>query len=60
MQPDTHDDFELIFDPLGKTAIIRRGTRLTWLDGPFRTYAEALAVARKDMNDRPQGGGRVK
>jgi hypothetical protein len=40
------NDFELIFDPLAKSAIIRRGDSLVWLPGPFRDYPDAMLAAR--------------
>ena len=42
--------FELIFDPIAKSAILRRNEALIWLDGPFRTYAEAAEAARVHLN----------
>ena len=38
--------FEIIFDPIAKSAILRRDETLIWLDGPFRTYSEATEAAR--------------
>lgn len=39
------NDVEVIFDPVSKGAVLRRGTTLTYLDGPFRTFHDALAAA---------------
>jgi len=38
--------YEVIFDPIGKTAILRADDDLIWLDGPFRNYQEAEDAAR--------------
>jgi hypothetical protein len=42
----TNVDFELIFDAVAKSAIVRRGDSLIWLPGPFRNYPEAMQAAR--------------
>jgi hypothetical protein len=44
-------EFELIFDAVAKSAIIRRGDSLTWLPGPFRNYPDALQAARARIAD---------
>jgi hypothetical protein len=46
-------EYEIIFDPIGKSAIVRNDDALFLLDGPFRTYAEAVkgAVAHLEKNE---------
>lgn len=44
-------EFELIFDTVAKSAIVRRGESLIWLPGPFRNYPEAMQAARRRMAD---------
>jgi hypothetical protein len=39
-------DFEIIFDPVSKGAVLRRGENTTYLDGPFRTFLDAVVAAR--------------
>jgi hypothetical protein len=40
-------EFELIFDAVARSAIMRRGESLILLPGPFKTYPEAMQAARK-------------
>lgn len=51
MTPISETDIEVIFDTLAKSAIVRCGTSLIWLEGPFRTYSEAVSAARGRMQD---------
>jgi predicted Rossmann-fold nucleotide-binding protein len=44
-------EFELIFDTVAKSAIMRRGDSLIWLPGPFGTYPEAMQAARLRIAD---------
>jgi hypothetical protein len=49
---DANDtEFELIFDAVAKSAILRRGESLIWLQGPFRNYPEAVRAARTRIAD---------
>jgi hypothetical protein len=51
-------EFELIFDAVAKSAIVRRGERLIWLPGPFSNYPDAMQAARRriaDSDSRPSG-----
>jgi hypothetical protein len=41
--------FNLIFDPISKSALIHFGDKVTWLAGPFATYAEAMSAARRSL-----------
>lgn len=41
--------FNLIFDPISKSALIHCGDKVTWLAGPFATYRDALAAATRAM-----------
>ena len=43
------NEFELIFDAVAKSAIMRRGESLIWLPGPYKTYPEAMQAAQKRM-----------
>ena len=40
-------DFEVIFDPITKGAVLRRGDATTYLDGPFSDFFAAMLAARK-------------
>lgn len=48
-------EFELIFDTVAKSAIMRRGESLIWLPGPYRTYPEAMQAARKRIVEIDSG-----
>lgn len=37
--------FNVIFDPISKSALVNFGDRVTWLSGPFANYREALQAA---------------
>ncbi|UVC07241.1 hypothetical protein IHQ71_18725 [Rhizobium sp. TH2] len=39
------DRYEIMFDPVAKTAIVLRGQRYTFLAGPFKNYEEARRAA---------------
>ena len=39
------EHFEVVFDPVAKTAIMLRGQRYTFLPGPFKNYDEARRAA---------------
>jgi len=49
-------DCEIIFDPIAKSAIVRDEETLLWLDGPFRTYAEAVNYAVVHLEKRAAQG----
>lgn len=44
-------EFELIFDTVAKSAIMRRGDSLIWLPGPYRNYPEAMQAAQKRITE---------
>jgi hypothetical protein len=49
-------EFELIFDVVAKSAIVRRGENVIWLQGPFRNYPDAMQAARmrvREADSRP-------
>ncbi|UVC09125.1 hypothetical protein IHQ71_00345 [Rhizobium sp. TH2] len=39
------DHFEVVFDPIAKTAILVRGQKFDFLKGPFKDYTEARRAA---------------
>ena len=39
------DHFEVVFDPVAKTAIVLHGQHYTFLPGPFKNYDEARRAA---------------
>jgi len=45
-------EYEVIFDPIAKSAIIRSEEVLLLLDGPFRTYADAVNGAVVHLEKR--------
>lgn len=49
-------EYEVIFDPIAKSAIVRNEDTLLWLDGPFRTYTEAVSYAVNRLENRSAGG----
>jgi len=49
MPSETQLDFNLIFDPISKSALIHSGGRVTWLAGPFSTYGDAMSAAKSLM-----------
>lgn len=53
-----NDDFEVIFDAVSKGAILRKGDAVHYLDGPFRTFADALEAARKRVLGGPDKSNR--
>jgi hypothetical protein len=42
-----NDHFDVIFDPVAKTAIALIGQKFEFLGGPFKDYAAARQAARK-------------
>ena len=49
MRPETQIPFNLIFDPISKSALIHQDGRVTWLAGPYSDYREAMRAATKSM-----------
>lgn len=49
MRRETQTPFNLIFDPISKSALIHQGDRVTWLAGPFSDYREAMRAATQSM-----------
>ena len=49
MRSEIQMNFNLIFDPISKSALIHSGDRVIWLAGPFATYRDAMAAAKKSM-----------
>jgi hypothetical protein len=49
-------EYEVIFDPIAKSAILRNEETLLWLDGPFRSYAEAVSYAVNRLENRGASG----
>ena len=45
MREDPPPPFDVIFDPVSKSALIHFGDRVTWLSGPFANYREARRAA---------------
>jgi hypothetical protein len=46
------DHFELMFDPVAKTAILLSGGRYAFLSGPFKDYEDACRAAKaSDASD---------
>ncbi len=43
--------FNVLFDPISKSALIHCGDRVIWLAGPFASYQEALEAARRACPD---------
>ncbi|CAN7286999.1 hypothetical protein [Rhizobium sp. LjRoot254] len=50
MRSEAKTNFNLIFDPISKSALIHSGDRMIWLAGPFATYREAMSAARSMAN----------
>ena len=44
--------FNVIFDPVSKSALIHFGDRVMWLAGPFANYREARRAADRCMATR--------
>lgn len=53
MRIEEPSGFNLIFDPISKSALIHQGDRITWLAGPFATYRDAMRAARRSLSDAP-------
>jgi hypothetical protein len=51
MRSKAQVNFNLIFDPISKSAMIHSGDRVTWLAGPFATYGDAMAAAKRSLAD---------
>jgi hypothetical protein len=49
MRRETQVNFNLIFDPISKSALIHSGDQVIWLAGPFATYREAMSAANRSM-----------
>lgn len=49
MHNEAKANFNLIFDPISKSALIHSGDRVIWLAGPFTTYHDAMSAARKSI-----------
>lgn len=46
-------DYEVIFDPMAKSAIVRRGTKMIWLKGPYSNFIDAEKAASDIVNALP-------
>jgi len=51
MRSQPQVNFNLIFDPISKSALIHCGDRVTWLAGPFATYGDAMSAAKRLLAD---------
>jgi hypothetical protein len=49
MRGKAHANFNLIFDPISKSALIHTGDRVIWLAGPFATHRDAMSAAMRSM-----------
>lgn len=47
MRSEAQVNFNLLFDPISKSALIHCGDRVTWLAGPFATYGDAMSAAKR-------------
>jgi hypothetical protein len=47
MRSEAPANFNLIFDPISKSALIHCGDRVTRLAGPFATYGDAMSAAKR-------------
>ena len=55
MRVEESVSFNLIFDPISKSALIHFGDTVTWLAGPFANYSEAMSAARRSLgNEHPR------
>ena len=52
MREDRPPSFNVIFDPVSKSALIHFGDHVTWLSGPFANYQEALRAADRCLAKR--------
>ena len=52
MREEQPPPFNVIFDPISKSALIHFGDRVTWLSGPFANYREALRAADRCLHAR--------
>jgi len=51
MPSEAQVNFDLIFDPISKSALIHCGDRVTRLAGPFATYGDAMLAAKRLLAD---------
>jgi hypothetical protein len=51
MRSEAQANFNLIFDPISKSALIHSGDRVIWLAGPFATYRDAMSAATRSMTN---------
>lgn len=49
MRDNQGQGYNVIFDPISKSALIQDGERVTWLSGPFMTYRDAVTAAQRSM-----------
>jgi hypothetical protein len=49
MRDEQPPPFNVIFDPISKSALVHFGDRVTWLSGPFANYQEALRAAGRRL-----------
>lgn len=47
MSDEPPPEYRVIYDPISKSALIHYGDRVTWLAGPFASYADAITAARR-------------
>jgi hypothetical protein len=52
MREQPPPSYNVIFDPISKSALIHFGDRVTWLAGPFADYNEALRAANRCLTRR--------
>lgn len=52
------DHFEVVFDPIAKTAILVRGQKFDFLNGPFKDYTEARLAAMTICRELPDNDRR--
>ena len=52
MREQQQTPFNVIFDPISKSALIHFGDRVTWLSGPFANYQEAVRAADRCLPKR--------
>lgn len=52
MREDQPPPFNVIFDPISKSALIHFGDRVTLLSGPFANYREAVRAADRCFSAR--------
>ncbi|MGV3549551.1 hypothetical protein [Rhizobium sp.] len=52
MREEQPPPFNVIFDPISKSALIHCGDRVTLLSGPFANYREAVRAADRCLTNR--------